>query len=214
MIVRILRAAKRIIIPVNGIEKVIEPNYGLKTGVGTNIAQPMRLEGKEYIQFGENCYMGSQAWLSAYDSYPYSNQKFTPQISIGNNVFIGDHCMITSINKIILEDGVEISHQVFISDHTHSTMPEENIPIRKRKLITTGYVKIGAYSAIGLRAVICQGVTLGKYCIVSANSVVTRSFPDYSLVRGNPAILIKTYSHEKKKWVEPDSSMKLKYCKS
>lgn len=211
MISRILHAAKRIITPSNSRETAVEPNFGLKTGVGTFIGQPLRIEGKQYIQFGDHSQMGNQCWLSAYDSYEYSNQKFTPQISIGNHVFIGDNAIITAINKIIIEDGVEISHHVYISDHVHSTVPEENTPMRKRRLVSRGYVKIGAYTGVGLRAVIVQGVTIGKYCIVAPNSVVTHSFPDYSIIRGNPAVLVKTYSQEIKKWVEPDEAMKLKY---
>ncbi|MBI3883108.1 MAG: acyltransferase [Sphingobacteriales bacterium] len=182
------------------------PNFGVKTGVGTTIGKPRRpIDGKEYISLGDNSYIGPDCWLAAYDAYEYSQQKFTPQITIGNNVFIGSYSSITSINKIIIEEGVETADFLYISDHTHSIIPEEGVPIRKRRLISRGYVKIGAYTGIGINVAILPGVTLGKYCIVGAYSVVTKSFPDYSLISGNPAVLVKTYCVEKKKWLSPDN---------
>jgi acetyltransferase-like isoleucine patch superfamily enzyme len=211
MIAKIINVAKRLVKPAAANAAPAEINFGIKTGANTVIGPPLRIDGKQYIEIGDNCLVGANVWMGAYDYYPYSNQHFTPQIIIGNDVFIGDNVIITAIDKVIIETGVEMSHNIFISDHTHSTVPVENMPIRKRKLISTGYVKIGAYTAIGIRAVICQGVTLGKYCVVSANSLVTRSFPDYSLIRGNPAVLVKIFSVEKGKWVEPDEAMKQKY---
>ncbi|MHA4807438.1 acyltransferase [Flavitalea flava] len=204
MIRRLLRFVKRKIFPVKETASNEAPNFGIRTGTGTTICRPRRpVEGKQYISFGNNSYLGPEAWISAYDAYPYSNQKFDPRIIIGNDVHIGSFAMITAINKIILEDGVETADFIFISDHTHSNVPEEGVSVRKRRLVSRGYVKIGAYTAIGYNAVILPGVTLGKYCLVGAKSVVTHSFPDYSMIFGNPAVLVKTYSVELKKWITP-----------
>ena len=186
-------------------------NFGIRTGTGTSIGRPRQpIEGKEYIHFGNDCHLGPDAFLAAYDSYPYSDQKFAPEIRFGNEVFIGRHAFITAINKIIFEDCVEASDGLYVSDHVHSFAPEEGISARKRKLIPHGYVKIGAYTAIGIRVCILPGVTLGRYCVVAAQSVVTHSFPDYSMIMGNPAVLVKTWSLELKKWVDPPDSPRKK----
>ena len=42
---------------------------------------------------------------------------------------------------------------------------------------------------------ILPGVTIGKNSIVAANSVVTKSVPDYSVVAGNPAKILKELKH-------------------
>lgn len=189
----------------------VDPFFEVKRGENTIIGPCRRLEGAKYITFGKNCLVGANGWFGAYDYYANSQQTFSPCIEIGDNVFIGDNAIITAVNKVIIEEGVEISHDVYISDHVHSNTPEEGIPLTKRRLVSRGYVKIGAYTGVGLRSVISQGVTLGKYCFVTPNSVVTRSFPDYSMVRGNPAILIKVFSKEKNKWEDPDPDMIKKY---
>ncbi|ELM3618573.1 hypothetical protein RYR54_004329, partial [Aeromonas sobria] len=43
---------------------------------------------------------------------------------------------------------------------------------------------------IGFGAMILSGVKLGRGCVVGAGSVVTKSFPDYAIVGGNPAKII------------------------
>lgn len=60
--------------------------------------------------------------------------------------------------------------------------------------ITKGEVTLGDHTWIGASAVIMPNVTLGKFCIVAANSFVNNSFPDYSVIGGSPAKLIRTLS--------------------
>jgi len=52
-------------------------------------------------------------------------------------------------------------------------------------------VVIGYGSWIGVNSIIFPGVKLGKCCVVAAGSVVRKSFPDYSVVAGVPAQVVK-----------------------
>ena len=56
-------------------------------------------------------------------------------------------------------------------------------------------IKKGAW--IGAGSSILPGVTVGKYAIVGASAVVTKDVPDYAVVVGNPAKVIKTLKSDK-----------------
>lgn len=49
---------------------------------------------------------------------------------------------------------------------------------------------------IGEYAAILKGVTVGKGSIVAAHAVVTKDVPPYSIVAGNPAVVVKGLEHE------------------
>lgn len=179
-------------------------NYGLKVGSKTVIRPPRQIDGKEYIVIGNNSIIEGEAWISAYTSYEFSNQKFTPHISIGSDVFLGKYAIITAIDKVIIGDNVQVADSLFVSDHAHDPHIEIGVSIRKRKLVSKGPVIIGDFTGIGIRVTIMPGVTLGKYCLIGAHSVVTKSFNDYSMIAGNPAKLIKIFSPEENKWKFPE----------
>ena len=52
---------------------------------------------------------------------------------------------------------------------------------------------------LGLGATICPGVTIGKYAVVAAGAVVTKDVPDYAVVGGVPAKVIKRLDPDKMK---------------
>lgn len=60
--------------------------------------------------------------------------------------------------------------------------------------------KIGEGCFIGFGAVIQAGTILGRHSVVGANSVVKGEFPDYSVIVGVPAKVVKSYNIMTKKW--------------
>jgi acetyltransferase-like isoleucine patch superfamily enzyme len=69
-----------------------------------------------------------------------------------------------------------------------------NTPINQQGAKPEEPIVIGNDCWIGTRVIILPGVHLGNKCIVAAGAVVTRSFPDNSIIGGVPAKLIKTRS--------------------
>ncbi|MGZ5217404.1 MAG: gamma carbonic anhydrase family protein [Caldimonas sp.] len=57
---------------------------------------------------------------------------------------------------------------------------------------------IGDGSLIGIGSVILNGARIGRHCLVGARSLVTegKTFPDRSLVKGSPAVVVRTLSAE------------------
>jgi len=53
-----------------------------------------------------------------------------------------------------------------------------------------GKISIGKYSFVGPHSVIMPNTKIGKGSIVSAYSYVRGDFPDYSVIAGNPAVVV------------------------
>lgn len=146
--------------------------------------------GPEYIEIGEGCGFGRRLRLCAYNNYV--NQSFTPKLSIGNGVHIGNDCHIGCIDSIKIGDGVLMASRITILDHFHGSITRQDFftPPSKRPLSCKPVV-IGKNVWIGESVAIMPGVTLGDNVIVGANAVVTHSFPDNVVIAGVPAKIIK-----------------------
>jgi acetyltransferase-like isoleucine patch superfamily enzyme len=110
-------------------------------------------------------------------------------VYIDTKVEVGDNCKIQ--NFATLYQGVKIGNDVFIGPHvcfTNDIYPRAAIWNKDR--LEKTLVKDG--SSIGANATILAGVTIGKYAMVGAGSVVTRDVADYELVVGNPAKVVGT----------------------
>lgn len=66
-----------------------------------------------------------------------------------------------------------------------------HVPSRPADHFPDEPIWIGDNCCIGMNAVILPGVRLGNNCTVGAGSIVTKSFPDNSIIAGNPAKVIK-----------------------
>jgi acetyltransferase-like isoleucine patch superfamily enzyme len=125
---------------------------------------------------------------------------------LGDLCYIGDRVIFSIASQTTVEEGVLFAHgsQVFDND-SHPMNLQERINHmtqillgHKSKMsftIASRPIRIGAYSWIGMNAVILKGTSLGRNCIVSAGSIVRGEFPDNSLIAGNPAIRIGEVSH-------------------
>ena len=125
------------------------------------------------------------------------------QISIQDNVSIGQNFHITSkdLNLIIGKD-TTISGNVFITNIDHEYQ-EIDKHIMNQKYIVSETI-IGENCFIGFGVGIQAGTILGKQCVVGANSVVKGVFPDYCVIAGVPAKIIKRYNSISQVWEKHD----------
>lgn len=152
---------------------------------------PKELKGEKYISIGEGTKILKGVILTAWDEY--GQQKFMPEIVIGEYCSIGEYCHITACNKIHIGDGLLTGRYVYISDNTHGLTDGSDLDINplNRNLYSKGPVIIGNNVWIGERVCVLADVTIGDGAIIAANSVVTHDVPAYSLVGGCPAKVIK-----------------------
>jgi acetyltransferase-like isoleucine patch superfamily enzyme len=163
---------------------------------------PRKLMNKRSIRVGNQCLIRSHGFICGIAEY--CGKKYQPKIEIGDDVYIGRYVYITACNKIVISNGCVLSEHVYIADLTHGFHPRKG-PIMKQDLESKGGVCIGPNCFLGYRVTVMHGVELGEWCVVGAHSVVTRSFPAYSMIAGAPARLLRVYSHELQQWVEPTS---------
>ncbi len=112
-----------------------------------------------------------------------SNCNINCHVFIENDVVIGDNVTVKS--GVQIWDGLRIENDVFIGPNVTFTNDER--PRSKQYpgefLKTTIYQK----ASIGGGSVILGGISIGKYAMVGAGAVVTKSVPERALVVGNPA---------------------------
>jgi len=110
------------------------------------------------------------------------------RLSIGQQCVIGTGAFFDLTDHIILEDQVGIGANSMLMTHMDlGSMPMSKVYPRKRDPIV-----ISKGTFLGAHVIVLQGVHLGESCVVAAGSVVTKSFPAYSLIAGVPAKLIRT----------------------
>ena len=122
-----------------------------------------------------------------------SNRK---NVFIGNDVFIFHNTYIDGFKKVTLCDGVSVGHCSTLVTHSahHSIRlygSDYNLTDpQKMKALLTGEIFVGNFTFIGPNCVVMPGTKIGKGCIIAAFSYIDGEFPDYSIIKGNPAKII------------------------
>jgi UDP-2-acetamido-3-amino-2,3-dideoxy-glucuronate N-acetyltransferase len=140
---------------------------GAEIGAGTKIWHYSHVMGSARI--GRECVLGQNVF-------------------VGHNVVIGDNVKIQ--NNVSVYEGVELEDNVFCGPSvvfTNVINPRSEIE-RKSEFRHT-LVRRGA--TLGANSTIVCGVTIGRYAFIGAGAVVTKDVPDYALVVGSPARVVK-----------------------
>ena len=129
----------------------------------------------------------------------YNGISYEPKIEIGERTSFGQNLHMICCKELTIGKDVTFSANIYISDVAH-----EYKHIGENVLMQPLIVKpthIGDNCFIGYGACIHPGVTLGKQCIVGSNAVVLAGdYPDYSVLAGVPARVVKRYDPERDEW--------------
>lgn len=120
-------------------------------------------------------------------------------ITINDDCSIGQNFHITSGNSnLSVGKNTTISGNVFITNIDHEYQNIDKHILEQPKIFKE--TVIGDNCFIGYGASIQAGTKLGKQCIVGTNAVVRGEFPDYCVIAGIPAKIIKEYDDNSCKW--------------
>lgn len=159
------------------------------------IQKLLRIEGKENISIHKGVIIQKMTWIAA---MPLTNAE-NCHLSIGEGSIIGHFNHIFATGEIEIGKNVLTADKVYISDNQHN-FSNINIPILSQSIVQLPKVKIGDGSWIGENVCI-MGVSIGKNCVIGANSVVTKDIPDYCVAVGSPAKIIKKYDFDSREWL-------------
>jgi acetyltransferase-like isoleucine patch superfamily enzyme len=152
--------------------------HDLQVGVGVVLKHP------ETMEFGDCVFIGSQVMIQG---------RFDGTCRIGNHVWIGPQAYFDA-RQLTLEDYVGWGPGAKVLGSTHTADPIEQPIITTGLVIKPVVVETGA--DIGMNASILPGVRVGAHAIVGAGAVVTQDVPEYAIVAGVPARVLRSRRSE------------------
>lgn len=108
-------------------------------------------------------------------------------ILIGSGSGLGVNCLVHG--PLEIGEKVMMGPDVVILTHTHN-IDRTDIPMGDQES-RVAKVTIGNDVWIGMRSIIMPGVRIGNGAVIGAGAVVTKDVPDYAIVGGVPAKVIK-----------------------
>lgn len=109
---------------------------------------------------------------------------FGNRVKFGKGVFINHSAILSASGGIEFEDGVMAAPGLHIATINHDMN-------HRHTIYTYGKVTVKKNAWLGMNVTLCPGVTIGRYAVVGAGAVVTKDVPDYAVVGGVPARLIR-----------------------
>jgi acetyltransferase-like isoleucine patch superfamily enzyme len=152
--------------------------HALQVGPGVVVKHP------ETMEIGDAVFIGSQAMIQG---------RYDGTCRIGNHVWIGPHAYFDARN-LVLEDYVGWGPGAKVLGSSHTGEPID-IPIIATALSIEPVI-VGYGADIGTNATILPGVHVGAHSIVGAGAVVTTNVPEYAVVAGVPARVIRYRNQE------------------
>jgi acetyltransferase-like isoleucine patch superfamily enzyme len=163
------------------------PNHKGYYYLGKNVV----IKGKKSIYFDENIHICSQSVVIC-----------GGKLKFGENTYIGFFSEIMCIHDVQFGKNIICGPFLFITDSNHEyrdiriPISDQGAPLNERQ----NQIQIGDDTWIGAHVSIIGNVKIGKHCVIGAGSVVVKDIPDYCVVVGVPAKIIKTYDFSKNQW--------------
>lgn len=157
-------------------QRLLAREMGVEAGPDCFIAHSASVSGRagSSLRMGKNCFVAAHAYVT-------------------DSVRLGDHCTInpfaTVRGAITAGDGVRIGAHACIVGFNHG-FARTDVPVWSQPCTSKGIV-LGDDVWVGSHVTILDGVKIGSHTILAAGAVVTKDVPDYAIVGGNPARVLR-----------------------
>jgi acetyltransferase-like isoleucine patch superfamily enzyme len=154
----------------------------LRWPVHGNVLEALR-EGR--LEIGPHTLFEPHVWITVPGS---------ARIRIGEGVFLNIGVMVAAFELVEIGDHCMLANGCFVTDGNHR-FDDPDVPVPWQGFTTKGPTRIGDNVWLGANVVVTSGVTIGRRCVVGANSVVTGDLPPFSIAAGAPARVLRTISY-------------------
>lgn len=162
-----------------------------RVGMMSYIGPPIFITGWRKISIGKRVRIFPAARLEVHGE---------GRLLIKDNVSIGNDLHLACAATLTIGSGVQISSAVLLTDIDHE-YEDISRPIFEQPLVVRP-TTIGDRCFIGAGVKILAGTTLGQHCVVGANSVVRGVFPDFTVIAGAPARIVRRLDPASGKWIK------------
>ncbi len=147
-----------------------------------NVLEMLR-EGR--LEIGEHALLEPHVWLTA---------PAPGRIRIGAGTFLNLCVMVAAVQLVEIGDHCMLANGCFVTDGNHR-FDDPELPVPWQGFTSKGPTRIGDNVWCGANVVITSGVTVGRRCVIGANSVVTTDLPPFSIAAGSPARVLRTIDY-------------------
>lgn len=161
---------------------------------GRYLPASVKLIGMRRMHIGLNTVIGAGSWLNVNDRGGTGTA-----LQIGENCFIGQDNFFTVGKSIVIGDYcLTTKGCAFIgSGHVYS---DPMMPYQATGTETRHEIYVGANCFFGVDAKVMGNVRIGHGSIIGAGAVVRTDIPPYSLVVGDPGVVLKRYDFGSRQW--------------
>lgn len=155
----------------------------------------LSLESGAFI--GKRCYISPEAAIirteggvfeMGDDSFVAANAYLTGGVRLGRNCSVNPFAVLRE--NVAGGDHVRIGAYACMIGTNHG-FADISTPIHRQPLSSKG-IRLGDDVWVGSHVIVVDGVTIGSHSILAAGAVVTKDVPDYAIVAGNPARVIRS----------------------
>lgn len=186
------------------LRKAATKDFFQSAGPGLILGRGLVIRHPTHITFGANVAIDDSTFLDG-------GGRKDSGIQLGDGVVLSRNCIIVAKSgRIVLRDRVDVGFNCVFGSAGGITIGASTIiagncffgggryrhdrldmPIMDQGVYSHGVTEIGEHSWIGAGAIILDGVKLGKGVIVGAGSMVNKDAPDYAVLAGSPARILR-----------------------